>query len=202
MVGCATHHSRASQWRSTCTLLKSTREGSGVVTHDIGKEEVGIANIKVDKWPTSWTGVPSRLLCPASMLQRRCSDARCVGGTFFDTPRRCIISHAVRTNRHRRARWETPHSRDCWYKRLAPAIVNDVARVDTATPPSSSSLKNADDPAVWTHWRPFADFCEDSKLVLYEDTLSITQKAFGQPVHHSMNEVLWCGCVCWNLVMF
>ena len=32
-------------------------------------------------------------------------------------------------------------------KRLAPAIVNDVARVDTATPPSSSPLKNADDPA-------------------------------------------------------
>ena len=29
---------------------RSTREGSGVLTHDIGKEEVGIADITVENW--------------------------------------------------------------------------------------------------------------------------------------------------------
>ena len=132
---------RAGQWTTSCTQSSHA---------NIGREGVGIADIKVENWPTSRTRAPSRLFCSALRLHRNGSDARCVGfrDTIHYSMQRPVAVFPEPYSRFAIAGRDGRHATvlTACVKRLAPASANDVARVGAATPQSSSSLKNADDP--------------------------------------------------------
>merc|ERR1712209_351526 len=88
------------------------RGGPGVLTYNVGKEEVGIADIKVENWPlvdsTSFEAPFAQLQCCIDDG----SDARCVGvgdrvHSAIQRPI-AVFPQAVLENRHCSSHWRLP----------------------------------------------------------------------------------------------